>query len=114
MDNQRRVIEHVQVELQAKPPLEIDTAPIKNLVRDFHRSDQERQRQNTAGGNANNVVGFLGLFLWVITFFHSPNIFTLEMEENMLQTEGLTSHNERNLWKNRGRKPHNTAHRVIL
>ena len=63
MDYQRKVIEHVRVELQAKPPLEIDTATIKSLVRDFHRSNRERPRQTTAGGTANNVVGFLELFL---------------------------------------------------
>ena len=58
MDYQRRVIDDDKVELQAKPPIEIDTATIKNLVRDFHCSDQERPRQNTARGNANNVAGF--------------------------------------------------------
>ena len=62
MDYQGNVIEHVKIELQAKAPLEIDTTTLKNLVRDFHRSNQERQRQNTAGGIANNVVGFLVLF----------------------------------------------------
>ena len=71
-DYQRKVTEHFRVELQAKPPLEIDTETIKRLIRDFHRSNPERTRQNTAGGTANNVVGFFGLFLWVITFFTFP------------------------------------------
>ena len=74
MDEQRKVMEHVKVKLQAKPPLEIDTATIKNLIRGFRRSNQERTRQGTAGEIANNVVGFLGLFLWVITFFKLPTI----------------------------------------
>ena len=74
MDYQRNVIEHVKVELQAKPPLEIDTTTFKNLVRDFHRCNQERQRQNTAEGTANNEVDFLVLFLWVITFFSTQII----------------------------------------
>ena len=76
MDYQRRLIEQVKVELQLKPPLDIDTATIKNLVRDFYRNNQERQRQNTAGGTANNVLGFLGLFGY--HFFHNPNNFTLQ------------------------------------
>ena len=62
MDYQRKVIKHVKVELQAKPPREIDTSTMKNLVQGFHRSNRMRPRQSTAGGTANNVVGFLGLF----------------------------------------------------
>ena len=75
MNHQRKVIEHVKVELQAKPPLEIDTALIKKLERDFHRSNQERPRQNIAKGTAKNVVSFLGQFSRVFTFFTIAMIF---------------------------------------
>ena len=113
MDYQRKVMEHVKVELQAKPPLQIDTAMIKNLVHNFHRSNQVRPRQNTTGGTANNVVGFLRLFLCVITFFTIPSILLCKWKKIMLQTEGTTAR-ERNLLTNRGRQPPNTARRVAL
>ena len=74
-------MEHVKVELQTKPPLERDTTTIKNLVQDFHRSNQDWPRQNTADETANSVVGFLGLFFMGYHSFHNPNTFTLEMKK---------------------------------
>ena len=61
-DYKRKVLEHVKVELQAQPPLEIDTGTIRKLVRDFHQHSQERSIKGAAGGTFNNAISFLGLF----------------------------------------------------
>ena len=65
--DQKKVLEHVKVELQAKPPLEIDTGTIRKLVREFHQHSQRQSIKNAAGGTFNNVISFLGLFLWIST-----------------------------------------------
>ena len=62
-DYKRKVIDPVKVELQAQPPLEIDTGTTRKLVREFHQRSQEQSIKNAAGGTFNNAVSSLGMFL---------------------------------------------------
>ena len=91
MDYQRKVMEHVTVELQAKQTLEIDIITIKNLIREFQEQPGTNNTKQSRR-NRKKCVRLLRTVFMGYHFFHNPKIFTLEMVKNMLQTESKISH----------------------